>query len=363
ATISAAEGFSLAPETLQIVVRAASGSLRDAENLLEQLVLTAGPQATAEDAQALFGVAGSLRARGLVAALLVQGDLAAALTGLARLQTEGVDMRQVHRELVEELRTLLLRRAGAGDVLDLSPEERAEGRETARRMDLGTIHRALEALALLALPPGSPPLPLELAFTQIAIQSRQVETAGTAPVRGATEGPAAPPPAPPRSSEPAPRSASPARRPRAAAPPLEPPPSAQPVPPAPETPPAVPASDRPAGPVTIEEVRARWREIVDGMRGLGSSGNLDAFLRSVSQPLAIEDGTLVIGFYHEFHRAKIADPKYRHLVERRIAQILGRAYALRCEHIERPPSGGHLVKAALERGAQRVETGDEGEPT
>ena len=79
-----------------------------------------------------------------------------------------------------------------------------------------------------------------------------------------------------------------------------------------------------AAPISLEELQSRWREIVDGLRGVGSSGNLDAFLRSVSIPIAVDDETIVIGFYHDFHKQKIEDPKYRHLVEQKMTQILGR---------------------------------------
>ncbi len=110
-----------------------------------------------------------------------------------------------------------------------------------------------------------------------------------------------------------------------------------------------------AAPISLEELQSRWREIVDGLRGVGSSGNLDAFLRSVSIPIAVDDETIVIGFYHDFHKQKIEDPKYRHLVEQKMTQILGRHYTLRCERVERAQPRGHLVRAAVSRGAQRVE--------
>ena len=106
----------------------------------------------------------------------------------------------------------------------------------------------------------------------------------------------------------------------------------------------------------LDGLRSRWKEIVDGLRGVGSSGNLDAFLRSVSVPIAIEGNTLVIGFYHDFHKKKIEDIKYRRLVEMNFAKTLGKHYEIRCERIERTTSSGHLVSAAIKRGATLVET-------
>ena len=125
----------------------------------------------------------------------------------------------------------------------------------------------------------------------------------------------------------------------------------------------------PPGALTFEILQDRWRQLVDALRGVGSGGNLDAFLRSVSRPLAIEnDETIVIGFIHDFHRDKIDDPKYRHLVEQRFAQLLGKHYTIRCEKVGREETGGHLVRAAQQLGGQiqsggREQRTDDGERT
>ena len=98
------------------------------------------------------------------------------------------------------------------------------------------------------------------------------------------------------------------------------------------------------------------------MRGEGSRGNLDAVLRSACEPLTIEDGTLTVGFYHEFHKTYIEDPKYKHLVERKLQEVFGQPYKLRCTTIERRKetkptveADSPLVKAALDMGAKIIE--------
>ncbi len=89
------------------------------------------------------------------------------------------------------------------------------------------------------------------------------------------------------------------------------------------------------------------------MRGEGSKGNLDAFLRSSCEPVAIEDNTLTLGFYHKFHKEYIEDAKYKHLVEKKLHEVFGRSFKVRC--ILTTPSGkvdmeaeSPLVKAAKE---------------
>jgi hypothetical protein len=109
----------------------------------------------------------------------------------------------------------------------------------------------------------------------------------------------------------------------------------------------------------IDYLRGRWKEFIHSLKGEGSSGNLDAFLRSACEPVALEDNTLVLGFYYSFHREKIEDPKYRHLVEKKLKEVFGQPYKIRCilfEHKREVPSQekteNPLIKAALEMGAE-----------
>ncbi len=374
--IAHAEGLSMEPEALNTVVKASGGSLRDAENLLEQLALTAGADATASDARRLFGIAGSGRARELIASLLGEKDLAAALRGLSALHAAGVDMRQIHRELVNELRALMLVRAGAGDVLDISDDEIGSARELAGKIELPVIRHALGQIAALSVPSGSPPLPLEMAFAGISLSGESVqrgaETGAQAAQEerrvGETRAPEPQPARPPRQQQseqrqsptqpkPEPARPSPARTeseyPRA---------GSRPSPMVAQRQGGAEPFEMPPGELTLETLRQNWRELINGLRGVGSAGNLDAYLRSVSQPLAIENNdTIVIGFAHDFQKDKIDDPKYRHLVEQRFAQLLGKHYTIRCEKVGQEERGGHLVRAAQQMGGQIVSGGQQDE--
>jgi hypothetical protein len=112
-------------------------------------------------------------------------------------------------------------------------------------------------------------------------------------------------------------------------------------------------------PQDIDYIRGHWREFIKSLRGEGSSGNLDAFLRSACDPMGLEDDTLVLGFYYSFHKEKIEDAKYRHLVERKLKQVFGRPYNIRCilvdskrEAPSQPRTQNPVIKAALEMGAR-----------
>ena len=374
--IAHAEGLSMEPEALNTVVKASGGSLRDAENLLEQLALTAGTDATANDARRLFGIAGSGRARDLIASLLGEKDLAAALRGLSALHAAGVDMRQIHRELVNELRALMLVRAGAADVLDVSDDEKGSARELAEKIEMPVIRHALGQIAPLSVPSGSPPLPLEMAFAGISLSAESVERSAEERVQATQEErhisetrAAEPPPArQPRQQQPEPQQRAPQSRQEPA---RSSPPRTEPEYPRTGSRPSPMVAQRqggaepfemPPGELTLETLRQNWRELVNGLRGVGSAGNLDAYLRSVSQPLAIENNdTIVIGFAHDFQKNKIDDPKYRHLVEQRFAQLLGKHYTIRCEKVGQEDRGGHLVRAAQQMGGQVVSGRDQDE--
>ena len=112
-------------------------------------------------------------------------------------------------------------------------------------------------------------------------------------------------------------------------------------------------------PQDIDYLRGRWRDFIRSLRGEGSSGNLDAFLRSACDPIDLEDDTLVLGFRYPFHKEKIEDGKYRHLVEKKLKEVFGRPYKIRCILVDfkrevpsRARTTNPVIKAALEMGAK-----------
>ena len=112
----------------------------------------------------------------------------------------------------------------------------------------------------------------------------------------------------------------------------------------------------------LDYVQAQWREFINSLKGEGSNGHLDAFLRSACEPVAVEDDTLVLGFYYAFHKEKIEDPKYLHLVERKLREFFHQPSKIRCILVERKKKAptslrteNPLIKAALEMGARIVE--------
>ena len=70
---------------------------------------------------------------------------------------------------------------------------------------------------------------------------------------------------------------------------------------------------------------------------------------------------MILGFYAEFQKSKIEDPKYGRMVERKLKEVFGTPYEIRCilvgkENRPVPQSAKEnlLVKEALSRGARII---------
>ena len=408
------EGVNVEPWVMKAIVRASEGSLRDAENLLEQLIVSYGASIEPTHLRELLGVSSGLPLQEVAAGML-SGDLPGALRALHNVAEQGLNLKHFHREMLEYLRALLLIKAGAADVLDMPDEELEGAREQGSTSDIGLLQRALTLWSSANLKAdSSSPMPLEMAIIDVALYASQPVSAAdqTRPARSAA--------APERTrSAPAPRART---TPTPAPEPPRPSVRAPDPQPAASTPSngvsgtdvqaeeqtgALPVSDPQPVPVSqetgdISDFKERWPALVDALRGVGSKGSLDAVLRSASEPVALEGDTLVIGFFHEFHKNWIDNPKYRHLVEKKVNEVFGGPYRIRCDLVSKgkstasvsgpavsepaPPNGGYgqpalaeqpvpqatkpppvpaapdsgpgpLVKAALDMGARIIERG------
>ncbi|MBI4294876.1 MAG: DNA polymerase III subunit gamma/tau [Chloroflexi bacterium] len=353
------ENLQVEAQALKLVARGATGSLRDAENLLEQLVAYYGDNIGLNQVRAMLGVTGDVRARELAGHIL-NGDVAAGLAVINGLSSDGLDLAQFNRELVEWLRWLLLVKAGAEASVDATAEDLAELRALASRTTLDSVSHAVRRFAQVDLRfDRYSSLPVELALVDCCLAGPEAATAGSqaqslAKTPGADT--RAKEQSPPTAPSPAPKAeASQQLIARAPSPVTQ-----EPVAISAEKPAKAPApltALEEAG--TIEFFRKNWGQFVQALRGEGSGGNLDAFLRSACEPVALEKDTLVLGFYHSFHKEKIENPKYLHLVEKKLNQVFGGPYRVKCVLTEqKKKTSEHLIKAALEMGARIVDRED-----
>jgi DNA polymerase-3 subunit gamma/tau len=370
-------------EGLELIARSATGSLRDALNLLEQLMDYHGRKLTLADVQAGLGLVGDARSRDLARHAL-KGDLADGLALVASVRDDGLDMRQFQREVLGHLRNLLLVKAGAEATLSLTPEQADELKAVASDVGAEDILRALKVFGqadLRADPQSS--LPLELALAECVLGPVEKEAQAPVPQPMPVARPAPPRQAPPR-PEPAgpPRSridawaatepeTPPARQPRpqkpAAEPAVEEPavaasPAARAGEPSPRPEPAREPAPPPSGPLTLEGARERWPDIYGLTRQLNFKAG--ALLNSGCDIVEVADGAVVFGFRQEFHVRKMnSDDGGSNLkaLQEAVGRVLGQDVSVRCIHApeaaSRPASarrGGHLVDAAREMGARVV---------
>ncbi|MCH7608261.1 MAG: DNA polymerase III subunit gamma/tau [Chloroflexi bacterium] len=168
--IAASEGAEIAPDGLRTIARTAGGSLRDATNVLDQLITSFGPSPTLEQLQELLGIGGEDEALALAKHLLA-GDTTASLELVNAVAAEGVDLRPLHRMTVDFLRAALLMKSGVQDALDLSADAHSQLSGSVDGVSIDHILRALRLFGAVDLRYDQPsPLPLELAAVELGLE-------------------------------------------------------------------------------------------------------------------------------------------------------------------------------------------------
>jgi len=336
------EGITAEPEALALIARSATGSLRDAENLLEQMVVYHGSNIDINRVRAELGLTGDARIRELVRAIMTR-DIAGGLAIINGVSNDGLDLRQFNRELIGFLRGMLLIRAGAEEAAGLAPEELADMKELVKEIGLDDIARAVKLFsqADFRFSPQST-LPLELALVDFA------QAPPVTPVPGKEPGPTA-------------REKPGVRRAPAPAPVKEEPPEPEAV--TPPEPPPVPVKPvaRQEGTSEIEHLQQSWNELIRACKG--TRGNIDALLRGSCEPVAINGKVLVLGFYtrSKFQREKLEDPRNSETLSSKLEEVFGTRYEVDCvtigeaERSASPPlSESPLVKEAQAHGARII---------
>ena len=161
------------PDALRAVARRASGSMRDAQSLLEQLLSAGGETLTVELVHKRLGTASDERLLDLIEAL-ADHDSAAALRQVDQAAGSGVQPTDLLNGILEFLRDLMVIAAGAGAdsiLLAATPRQKPRLEKVVERWPLDTIIAALQILAeARARLRGSPHgrLIVELALVRVA---------------------------------------------------------------------------------------------------------------------------------------------------------------------------------------------------
>ena len=349
--ICSSEGVKIKPESLRLIARSATGSLRDAENILEQLITYYGAEIGLQQAQATLGISGDRRVKEMVKHI-IDNDIAAGITMINSVSSEGLDLRPFNRELIEYLRALLLVKTGISEAIDLPGEDIAELKEIAIKASLTQVLKAVKLFGQLESTgfDSYSTLPLELALVDCVLAQEeqpksQAKQAG--PKAQRPSGIAAPPHVSVSTEPPAAKTEAaevpspPAEQPEAGPKAVEvPPPSA-------ETPvaPPEPGSE-------IEFLKQNWKQIIEKAPADTQKTPAVAFLRSSGKPVAFEDNTVVLAFKFPIHKDNMEKPQNQQVAERIISSFIGRPCRVRCIY---QPEDNHLVEAALKIGAQIID--------
>ena len=351
------EGVEADPKTLEALARAAGGSLRDAENLLEQAVVSFGQKLELHSLRDMLGLGHTQEAQALVGHFLL-GNTPAALGVIGRASKEGVDLRQVHRQAVELLRAVLMVKSGAADTLDIEAETLNEMEALAKKVQFGKVMRCLKALGEINMRlDATSTLPLELAVVEASLAEESQPTQSNAVQKT---------PSPPTRDTPsrnyrrenqAPRP--PGRVPAANAgrPSRTPPPAEATVAPAkptdaPATAPSTPGNDAQL-PVEV------WNQIVQVLRRQkGKRFFLGALLKDCKTP-EIHNGAVVLPFSHRSNKermeSELGEVEGREAVEKALQQFLGKPYEVKLTlHGDANNSGPASMNSVLVRAARQM---------
>ncbi|MBK9712290.1 MAG: DNA polymerase III subunit gamma/tau [Kouleothrix sp.] len=368
--VAAEEQIRLEPGVPEAIARAATGSMRDALSVLDQLMAYGGDAIRLDQVRGLLGATEAQEVSALADAL-VGGDLSGALRTLNAVAEQGADLRQFARDVVERLRALMLLKAsGDSGLLDMTEDDLAALERQAAGADLGALLgwvKLFSGLDHQLRTSAYGQLPLELAIVE-AIAAPAV----AAPARAAASAPARPAPRPTVASQPpvvsapaptpsrptpAPAQTAPASPPRISESLAGPPPAEAPPPAAPEQPQELPPAEPPpaeapppeptpqqsiettaivadsgeiaadnAAVAVLEQVESVWEEVLQGIRArdrtlyvlLTSSGGV--------KPIDVKDNEIVFEVQNDWQVKKIEQPNPRRLIETMLSKYMGANY-------------------------------------
>ena len=357
AQLSTAEGVEAEADALDLLARHSTGSLRDAENLLEQAVVSYGSPLTGDQVRDMLELTGDEDALDLCE-MVIGRKLPEGLSLINRIAEQGSDLGQLQRALTEFLRAVMLINSGAGDSTRFSDATAERLAKIAAGADHSLVLRALRAFAEADVRQDvSSPLPLELALAESSLE----------PV--AVAQPPAPPPVRRPEGRPAQRAAEPARRP------------APPRPQQRQAPPTTSAAPRPASARTTDQppptepdarLAAVWPDLLRTLRNTGTRFKLGPLLRSARE-YNLENNRIVVKFDHSSHieraESEVGNPTVRRELKEAIAKAMGGEFELSIEPTsgiertsKRQTDQSHLVRAAQAMGARLVETIEEDTP-
>jgi DNA polymerase-3 subunit gamma/tau len=365
--IAVAEGIKADADALLLIARQATGSIRDAQSLLDQLSST-GVKITFELAQNVLGTATSQTVLDLVDSIHTQR----AATGLETIRAAldaGADPRTLARQIVEYFRGLMLIQMGTSDQVEATKEtkERMEAHAGAfSSTDVLRMIRSFNYAAADTRGNWQPSLALELALAEAFERAAQEPNAATPPAGSvaATPRPRAAPAAKERPTGPSHASMGNPRLGRLRDEAMlyqvsNAPHAPSDAPEQPEIEENGPSADRqkPTLP-SLPDIAKAWKDVRAMIKPTHPA--VEALLNSC-RPVDVRGDELLLGFQSETVRALMDKPENLEVAGRAIAQVLGSPLRIRCvvtnARGKMPPDlpQDGMVATALNHGGQIVD--------
>lgn len=340
-----AEGINITSEALSLIAGSATGSMRDALNLLEQMTTYYGTDIEIEQVKATLGITGDWRAKELVK-LIVSGDIAAAIKTVHSVNTDGLDLKQFTREVADNLRNLMLIKTNVSGSLNLTNEDLLSFKELAGKASLKHILKAVKAFNQIEIGMDNySTLPLELALVDsleitdetVKPSFQKAELKAVTPLKETTIIPevASNVTVTPKVEKTIAKAVKTVNN--------TPPVNAE----TPDQMVKAPTATSASG-TEGERLKQDWKQILDSAPVEVKRTNAVALLRS-SKPADIQGNRVILSFRYKIHKENIEKPENIKIAEKLVSEYLGRTCRVAC--IFRPEDN-HLVKAAIEMGAQ-----------
>jgi len=273
------EGAEVGDKDLELIAKNAEGGFRDAETMLEQMIvgeLTAGDVvglATGESVGEFVG-------------LLVSKQVREAIEFINRTYESGSNLANFNQTVLEYLRGLLLIKSGVGEKLLEAPEENyKQMEEQSGRLDpqkLDSMITEFTQVGFQLARSAIPQLPFELAVVRI-VGSVKPQISN---VKSQTSN-------------------------------LE------------DNPNKERAEDKeyPKEPKSVSGISDKWDSILNTVKSYNHS--LEALLKS-SRPLKFEDGRLTLEVFYKFHKERLEQTENRNILEKVLSGVTGLPVKVRC---------------------------------
>jgi len=315
-----AEGIEADDQALRLIARHATGSLRDAVSLLDQLASSSSMRITAADVREALGAADEGIVRDLVTGLATRMP-AAGLDAIQRAIDQGADPRQVARQVIDHLRALMqAKMSGAKDAPADSWREAEQIALAAQagQLTIGQLARAIRAFSAAAnemRATTDAQLALEMAYLDCTL--------------GEQEAPAVTP----QPATTAPASSKGTANPSSA-------PSAQ----------RSPSAGAATGTLTRELLQAQWQEFIREVNAVNKPAA--ALLRSC-KPYAVSANLIHLHAEHDIPLTRLQDPKHRNSVISVLNRMFNGQYDIHVS-LQHDASGISVEEDPVVKAAQRM---------